>query len=125
MSSQSLKDAAVEFLSLVAAGQVAEAYDRHAGAALRHHNPHVRGDAASLKQAMQEGALRNPAKVLKVQRALQDGNEVAVFSHVRQRPDDPGAAVVHILRFEGGRIVELWDIWQPVPQESVNENGMF
>jgi hypothetical protein len=27
-------------------------------------------------------------------------------------------------RFEGERIVELWD-GQPVPEESVNQNGMF
>ena len=30
-----------------------------------------------------------------------------------------------IVRFEGDRIVELWDIGQPVPAESVNANGMF
>ena len=125
MSSHSLKDAALEFLLLVASGKVAEAFDRHASAGFRHHNPHVRGDAASLKQAMQEGARRNPTKSLEVRRALQEGNEVAVLSHVRQHPGDPGAAVVHILRFAGGRIVELWDIWHSVPQDSVNENGMF
>jgi len=33
--------------------------------------------------------------------------------------------VVHILRFEGDRIVELWDIGQEIPQDSPNEHGMF
>ncbi len=50
---------------------------------------------------------------------------MAVFSHVRQKAGDRGVAVVHIFRFEAGRIVELWDVGQPVPEETVNENGMF
>ena len=125
MSNLSLKDTAIEFLTLAASGNVSEAYERHVGAEFRHHNPHFRGDAASLREAMQTNAAKNPNKVLEVQRALQDGDEVAVFSHVRQRPDDRGAAVVHIFRFEGSRIAELWDIGQEVPESSVNENGMF
>lgn len=125
MNSHSLKDLAIEFLQLAASGKVAEAYDRHVGTAFRHHNPYFRGDAASLKQAMQANAASNPTKIFEVQRALQDGNEVAIFSRVRQHPDDPGAAVVHIFRFEEGRIVELWDIGQAVPKDMINENGMF
>jgi predicted SnoaL-like aldol condensation-catalyzing enzyme len=125
MSTHSLKDAAIEFLTLAASGKVSEAYERHVGAGFRHHNPYFRGDAASLSDAMQANAARNPSKVLEVQRALQDGEEVAVFSHVRQHPGDRGAAVVHIFRFDKGRIVELWDVGQAVPESSVNENGMF
>ena len=125
MSNQTLKDAAIEFLTLAASGKVSDAYARHVGAGFRHHNPNFRGDAASLREAMQENAIKNPNKALKVQRALQDGNEVAVFSHVQQHPGDRGGAVVHIFRFEGGRIVELWDVGQAVPENSINENGMF
>jgi predicted SnoaL-like aldol condensation-catalyzing enzyme len=125
MGSQSLKDAAVEFLTLAATGRVREAYARHAGSEFRHHNPYFRGDAESLMVAMEENAAQNPDKVLEVQMALEDGDRVAVFSRVRQRPDDRGGAVVHIFRFEGNRISELWDVGQAVPEESVNENGMF
>lgn len=125
MGSQSLKDAAVEFLTLAATGKVREAYDRHAGPGFRHHNPYFRGDAESLRAAMEENAAQNPDKTLEVQMALQDGDRVAVFSRVRQRPGDRGAAVVHLFRFEGDRIAELWDVGQVVPEESFNENGMF
>src|SRR5262249_13848809 len=44
---------------------------------------------------------------------------------VRQKPGDLGAAVVHIFKFEGNLIVELWDMGQAVPEDSPNENGMF
>jgi predicted SnoaL-like aldol condensation-catalyzing enzyme len=74
---------------------------------------------------MEENAAQNPDKSLEVQTALQDGDRVAVFSRVRQKPGDRGAAVVHIFRFEENRIAELWDVGQAVPEESVNENEMF
>ena len=122
---ESLKDSAVDFLRLAASGQVRQAYAKHVGPGFRHHNPFFRGDAASLMEAMQANAAKNPHKVLSVRKALQDGDHVAVFSHVTQQPDDAGAAVVHIMRFEGQRIVELWDVGQPVPQQSANEHGMF
>jgi predicted SnoaL-like aldol condensation-catalyzing enzyme len=125
MTSQSRKDAAIEFLTLVASGKIREAYTRHVGPGFRHHNPYFRGDAASLMEAMEQTAVKNPDKTLEVQLALHDGELVAVFSRVRQKPSDPGGAVVHIFRFVGDRIVELWDIGQAVPEESVNENGMF
>jgi predicted SnoaL-like aldol condensation-catalyzing enzyme len=125
MSSRSLKDAAIEFLTLVATGKVREAYERHVGPGFRHHNPWFRGDAESLRLAMEENAAQNPDKSLEVQIALQEDERVAVFSRVRQRPGDLGGAVVHIFRFEGDRIAELWDVGQAVPENPVNENGMF
>ena len=64
-------------------------------------------------------------KTLKVQRALEDGIYVAVFSEVHMKPGDLGVGVVHMFRFEGERIVELWDVGQPVPAKAVNEHGMF
>ena len=125
MATASIKDAAVEFMTLVAAGKVSDAYERHVGPGFRHHNPNFRGDAASLKEAMQENAEMNPDKVLDIQLALEDEPYVTVFSRVRQKPADAGGAVVHIFRFEGERIAELWDIGQPVPESTINENGMF
>jgi predicted SnoaL-like aldol condensation-catalyzing enzyme len=122
---KSHKDAAVDFLGLVARGKVSEAYEKHVGVGFRHHNPYFRGDAASLMEGMQQNAAKNPNKQLEIQSAIQEGDRVAVFSNVRQNPQERGTAVVHIFRFDQDRIVELWDVGQPVPEKSVNENGMF
>jgi predicted SnoaL-like aldol condensation-catalyzing enzyme len=119
------KDAAVSFLRLVASGSVREAYERHVDAHLRHHNPYFAGDAQTLMAAMEDDARQNPDKRLEVVLALEDGDLVAVHSHIQQKPGDRGAAVVHIFRFEGDRIAELWDVGQTVPAESENVNGMF
>ena len=32
---------------------------------------------------------------------------------------------MHIMQFEGDKILELWDFGQAVPEILVNENGMF
>lgn len=121
----SLKEKAVSFLELVASGEVREAYHRYTGPDFRHHNPYFRGDADSLMFAMEENATKNPHKVLEVKRVIGDGDMVAVHSHVKQKQDDLGRAVVHIFRFQNDLIVEFWDVDQPIPENSPNENGVY
>jgi len=119
------KEAAVDFLRLAASANVREAYGKYAAPNFRHHNPYFKGDAESLMLGMEENAAKNPQKTLEVHHALRDGDLVAVHSHVRMNPNDRGTGLVHIFRFQGDRIAELWDLAQPVPEESPNENGMF
>jgi predicted SnoaL-like aldol condensation-catalyzing enzyme len=117
--------AAVAFLELSASGQAREAFEKFIGVGFRHHNPYFAGSAESLMTAMEENARQNPDKVLEIKRTIAEGEFVAVHSHMRQKPGDLAAAVVHIFRFEAGRIVELWDVGQPLPNESSNPYGMF
>ena len=121
----SLKEIAVSFLQLVASGEVREAYRRYISPDFRHHNPFFQGDADSLMLAMEENAAKNPDKILEVKRVIEEGDLVAVHSHVKQKQDDLGAAVVHIFRFHNDVIVELWDVGQPIPENSPNEHGVF
>jgi len=119
------KDIAISFLQLAASGEVREAYSKFVGSGFRHHNPFFEGSAKGLMAGMEENARQNPSKTFEVKCAIAEGAFVAVHSHVRQKPGDLGAAVVHIFRFENGRIVELWDLGQPVPETSPNQYGMF
>lgn len=121
----SKKEIAVSFLERVASGDVRGAFKDYIGNDFCHHNPYFRGDPESLILAMEDNAVKNPDKRFEVKRAMADEETVAVHSHVRQNPDDRGVAVVHIFRFEHGRIVELWDVGQPIPDNPVNENGVF
>jgi predicted SnoaL-like aldol condensation-catalyzing enzyme len=121
----SIKEIAVSFLQLVANGNVREAYKRHVDSSFCHHNPYFRGDSESLMLAMEEDAAKNPDKKLEVKRAIQENDTVMVQSHVKQNRDDLGFSTVHIFRFKDELIVELWDLVQPVPESSPNENGIF
>lgn len=119
------KEVAVSFLQMASSGDVREAYAKFVGADFTHHNPYFEGSAEALRKGMEENARDNPNKILDVKRAVEEGDFVAVHSHVRLSPDQPGAAVVHIFRFADGRIVELWDVGQAVPEQSANQHGMF
>jgi predicted SnoaL-like aldol condensation-catalyzing enzyme len=119
------KDAAVEFLTLVCSGMVREAYDRHVAPDFRHHNGYFPGDRQSLLDAMDQNARENPDKAVEVKQVLEDGDTVAVFSHMKPNPAHDGFALVHLFRFEGDTIAELWDVAQAVPGQSPNRNGMF
>ena len=120
-----MKEIAIDFLHSAASGDVRKAYRKYVAPNFRHHNPYFKGDAASLMKGMEENAAKNPQKTLEIRHALSDGDLVAIHSHVRMNPNDRGTGLVHIFRFEGDRIAELWDLAQPVPEESPNEFGMF
>ena len=119
------KDIAVSFLKMASSGKVNEAYSKFIGAGFRHHNPFFAGTAEALQAGMEENARKNPNKVFEVKRVISEGDHVVTHSHVKQKPDDLGVAVVHIFRFEMGKIVELWDLGQPIPSETQNQYGMF
>lgn len=121
----SRREAAVRFLRLATSGRVREAYDDHVRADFVHHNPYFGPGAAPLMAGMEENYAQHPDKVIAVQRTVEHGDFVAVHSRVRSAPEIPGAAVVHIFRFEGERIAELWDVAQPVVEKSPNKLGMF
>jgi predicted SnoaL-like aldol condensation-catalyzing enzyme len=123
--SSARKHAAISFLKLAASGKVEEAYDSYIASNFRHHNPYFRGDADSLKAGMAEAAAKFPNTTLDVQRVFAGDEFVAVHSRVRHSIDTPEIAVVHIFRFEGDLIAEMWDVGMEAPKESPNENGMF
>lgn len=119
------KEIAKNFLDLAAKGHSHEGFRLHIAKNFKHHNAYFKGDAETLMLAMEESARTNPNKTFKIHHILEDGNLVAVHSHLKQTPTDIGFAVVHILKFEGDKIIELWDLGQPIPKDRINENGMF
>ena len=121
---QSRKDIAVSFLNNAATGKLDEAYT-HVSPNFRHHNPHFKGDAESLKAGMADAHKQFPNTKLDVQRAIAEDDLVAVHSRVQHAPDRPAIAVVHIFRFEADKIAELWDVGMEVSEDSPNQNGAF
>jgi predicted SnoaL-like aldol condensation-catalyzing enzyme len=122
---QARKQAAVQFLQLVVAGQIDEAYRRYVDFSGRHHNPFFLAGFPALKKAMSENQIQFPNKQLTVKNVLGDGDLVAVHSHIVLRPVETGIVAVHLFRFEGNKIVEMWDCGQPIPADSPNNDGAF
>jgi predicted SnoaL-like aldol condensation-catalyzing enzyme len=61
-----------------------------------------------------------------IKRVLADGEHVILHSHWHGLPDNPrGGAVVEIFRLVGGKVLDHWDVIQPMPEASANANTMF
>src|SRR5437867_5021483 len=123
MKQSDRKQSAISFLKLAATGKLDEPYANYIGPNFRHHNPYFAGDAGSLKAGMAAAHEEFPDTTLEVQHVLEDGDLVAVHSRVRHSPETPEIAVVHLFRFEGNHVAELWDIGIEAPKDSPNENG--
>ncbi len=119
------KDLAVLFLKTVVDRKIEEAYAQYAAPDMRHHNAYFPGDTESLQKGMIETHAQFPETTINIKHAIEEGDLVAVFSNVIMRPNGPSVAVVHMFRFENGKIVEMWDVGQLVPDDSPNQNGMF
>lgn len=120
------KEIAQDFLLLASGGQPRKAFELYVADDFIHHNAYYKGDRHTLMLAMEEAHKESPNKAFEIQRALEDGNFVAVHSRVQQEGENGWeGAVVHIFRFESDKIKELWDLGQAIPDDMVNENGMF
>ncbi|GAB3652867.1 nuclear transport factor 2 family protein [Echinicola sediminis] len=126
MNPNTKRQIAQDFLEKCANGDSRVAFKQYVATKnFKHHNVYYKGDPETLMLAMEENDREMPDKIFKVLRTLEDGDLVAVHSHFRQNAEDLGWAVMHILRFEEGKIVELWDMSQAVPKDMPNEHGMF
>lgn len=103
-----------------------DAARQHLGDRYVEHDPAVadghEGLRALLEAARQSGA--EPRASIK--RVLADDDHVVLHVHVTTADDPRGSAVVDIYRFDAdGKIVEHWNVMQPIPEAAANDNTMF
>jgi predicted SnoaL-like aldol condensation-catalyzing enzyme len=60
-----------------------------------------------------------------IKRAFADGDIVALHVHVKRTADALGWSVIELLRLKNNKVVEHWDMFQNVPDKSLNNNTMF
>jgi predicted SnoaL-like aldol condensation-catalyzing enzyme len=120
------KEIAKSFLKMAASGDVQNAYDRFVAPNFIHHNQYFKGDRQTLVDAMKEASQKSPNKSFEIKHVYEDGNTVIAHSClIKENPEVLVLSVVHIFRFENGKIAEFWDIAQQILKDSPNENGMF
>lgn len=119
------KQIAAAFLQAAASGNVGEAYNQFIHPDFIHHNQYFAGDRDSLLTAMEEASVTHPNKSITIKQSIEEGNLVMTHSHVVRVGNEPDVAVVHIFRFDGEMIVELWDLGQLIDKNSPNKNGLF
>jgi predicted SnoaL-like aldol condensation-catalyzing enzyme len=68
---------------------------------------------------------KHPDLKVVIHRAVADEKFVALLVHLKREKSDPGIAVAEFFRVENGKIVEHWDVMQPVPEKTASGNSMF
>jgi predicted SnoaL-like aldol condensation-catalyzing enzyme len=90
------------------------------------HNPRISDGIEGFEAFL--GQLRRdfPALRAEVKNIFADGDFVIAHVHGVRVPGQPGTAIVDIFRLdEHSKIVEHWDVMQPIPETAENQNGMF
>jgi predicted SnoaL-like aldol condensation-catalyzing enzyme len=54
-----------------------------------------------------------------------DGDFVILHVHSVRDPGTRGDAIIDLFKLENGKIVEHWDVVQPIPEKIVHNNSMF
>jgi predicted SnoaL-like aldol condensation-catalyzing enzyme len=102
-----------------------EAASKHFGPRYTQHNPNAADGPEGFKAFLQFLKEKFPASRSEIKRVFADGDYVIVHVHAVREPGTRGVAVVDIFKLENGKIVEHWDVVQPIPEKAANTNGMF
>jgi len=120
------KDVVTKFMTkFYVEKKVREAFETWVDPAYIQHNPMAATGRDAAITFLEPFFAQHPDVNYSIKRVIADGNLVAVHSHGRFAPDDRGIAVVDILRVERCKVMEHWDVVQPVPEKSANTNTMF
>ena len=88
------------------------------------HNPNIL-DGRKAAIAALEPKFSNPSARFTIQRIVVDGEFAVIHLHGQPDPAALGGAVADIYRLRQGKIVEHWDVLQPVPANAANPHPMF
>jgi predicted SnoaL-like aldol condensation-catalyzing enzyme len=105
--------------------QPEEAVSRYVGSRYTQHNPMAADGPQAFVDFVKWYAGEHPELHVDIKRMIAEGDLVFTHSLITTSPDDRGTAAADIFRVENGKVVEHWDVLQPVPETAANDNTMF
>jgi predicted SnoaL-like aldol condensation-catalyzing enzyme len=116
----------VDFYEMVFVGHKAkEGAEKYLAPDYRQHNPLVPDGRQPFIDFFVPYFAKNPEARSEIKRVVAEDDLVVLHVHSKAKKADLGRAVVDIFRVKDGKIVEHWDVIQPVPEKAANTNSMF
>jgi predicted SnoaL-like aldol condensation-catalyzing enzyme len=103
----------------------AEAVEMYGGPHYIQHNPQAADGFQALVEFVEGFAEQFPQMSPDIKHAVAEGDLVVTHSLLKTSPEDSGTAAADIFRLEEGKVVEHWDVLQPVPESAANDHPMF
>jgi predicted SnoaL-like aldol condensation-catalyzing enzyme len=102
-----------------------EAASKYFGPRYVQHNPTAADGIEGFKKFIAFLREKFPDSHSEIKKVFADGDYVILHVHAVREKGTRGNAIVDIFKLENGKIVEHWDVNQPIPEKAANENGMF
>jgi predicted SnoaL-like aldol condensation-catalyzing enzyme len=102
-----------------------DAASKYLGSRYTQHNPNAADGPEGLKAYIAFLKDKFPNSHSDIKHIFADGDYVIVHDHAVRESGTRGIAIVNIYKLENGKVVEHWDVMQPVPEKPANNNGMF
>lgn len=119
------KAAVLDFIEKAVNQGDLDAASLHFGERYIQHNPNIADGIGGFRAHLQQLRQAFPLVRGEVKRIFADGDFVIVHMHAKREPEDPGLAIVDFFRLASGRIVEHWEVRQPVAESTLHANSML
>jgi predicted SnoaL-like aldol condensation-catalyzing enzyme len=103
--------------------RVVEGFERFVAPGYIQHNPLLPSGREAAVKFLASRSTRE--SIADIKRVIAEGDLVVLHVHSRNNVADRGRAIIDIFRVADGKIVEHWDVIQPVPEKPANTNTMF
>lgn len=122
------REVMIDFLDLfMTQGRVREAFEKHVDSGYIQHSPDYRDGREGTIQDLEEffGSMAPGFPKIDIRHLVIAGDLAVVHLHGRAGDDDLGIVGTDIFRLVDGKIVEHWDVVQPVRESSRNHHAMY
>lgn len=106
------------------ARDVRGAFDKYVAPDYIQHNANIL-DGREAAIAALEPMFRQPGSRFEIKRIVVDGDMAVIHLHGRAGAQGHGGTVADIYRLKRGKIVEHWDVLQPIADKPVNPHAYF
>jgi predicted SnoaL-like aldol condensation-catalyzing enzyme len=119
------KKLVLDFYQTMIGNKDYEGARRYMGAEYRQHAPYATDGHAGIAEWVRKFKENFPHHRYEVKKVIAEGDLVVLHLHGMSGLHPFGESVIDIFRIENGKVVEHWDVIQPIPETADNANTMF